>query len=635
MIRWPSPDALPGAFDGTTLQDWLPACSVFEALELVARTHGDRTALAFLATAGHARQPRETCYTDLLAGVARTANLFRDLDVGPNDVVAYLLPALTETHFVLWGAETAGIALPINPLLQAEDIAALLRAANAKVVVSFGPAPGVEVWAKALLARELAPCVRTLMRLGGGEAPEADADFATAFAAAAPQLRFTPPDLNDVAAYFHTGGTTGAPKLVMQTHRNQLAAAYGGAVAIGARPDDVMLNGLPLFHVAATIFGSLSMLIAGAKVVVLAPLGYRDPGIVAGFWHIASELRATLLGGVPTAFAAALAHDPGDADLSTVRASVCGAALTPVAVSTGVERVTGKPLREVYGMTECGGVICVDPVWTTRVQGSAGLPVAFCEVQARQLEASRASSTVCAAGETGVLVVRGPQVSPGYLGGTHSDELFTADRWLVTGDLGHVEADGRVFITGRAKDLIIRGGHNIDPAVIEECLRTHPEVADAAAVGMPDAYAGEVPVAYVALRPGSRLTEDALLEFAAARIAERPALPRVVRILDSLPLTAVGKPFKPALRLAAAKEHFHALLKDQPVAQMQVSDSPGQGLLLQVGWTGSLSEKAALVKQLQAYAVSVEFVAGGIDPGLPPIDSSAARDAGAGSGAGR
>ena len=368
-----------------------------------------------------------------------------------------------------------------------------------------------------------------------------------------------------------------------------------------------------MFHVAATIFGSLSMLIAGAKVVVLTPFGYRDPGIVAGLWRIAGELRATLLGGVPTAFAAALAHDPGDADLSAVRASVCGAALTPVAVSTGVERVTGKPMREVYGMTEFGGVICVDPVWTTRVQGSAGLPVAFCEVQARRFEATHSSSTLCNVGETGVLVVRGPQVSPGYLGGTLSDELLTADGWLVTGDLGRVDADGRVFITGRAKDLIIRGGHNIDPAVIEDCLRAHPDVADAAAVGMPDAYAGEVPMAYVVLRQGSNVTEEALLVFAAGRIAERPALPKFVRILDHFPLTAVGKPYKPALRLAAAREHFSVFLKDQPVSHFQVSHDSGRRLLLQIGWMGSLPEKTTLIERLQAYAVGVEFVTGGTE----------------------
>jgi len=612
-IRWPAPEALPAAFAGTTLQDWLPACSVFEALEMAAAAHGERTALAFLPHAAHQGPLPETRYTQLVEHVARAANLLRNLGVGPRDVVAYLLPALPETHYLLWGAETAGVALPINPLLSADDIAALLRAANAKVLVALGPTPGADIWAKAQAARALAPCVQTLMRLGGGGAPGADADFATAFAASAPRLGFAPPALDDPAAYYHTGGTTGAPKLAVHTHRNQLAAAYGGAAAIGAAPPDVMLNGLPLFHVAATIFGTLSMWLAGAQVLVLSPLGMRDAGIVAGFWRIAAERRATLLGGVPTAFAAALAQGTEGLDLSAVRASVCGAALTPQAVSAGVERLTGRPLREVYGMTECGGVICVDPVWAERVPGSAGLPVPFCEVQARRLGAL---ADACAPGEAGVLVVRGPQVTPGYLHAGDGAELFTPDGWLVTGDLGRVREDGRVFITGRAKDLIIRGGHNIDPAAIEDCLRAHPAVADAAAVGMPDAYAGEVPVAYVALRPGMDVSPQALHAFAAKHIAERPALPRWVRILDALPLTAVGKPFKPALRRMAALGHFQEVLCGTGIGGLDVADDPRRGRVLTVrlppGEAEGEAVRRAVLDRLGAYAVAVDFDQNGL-----------------------
>lgn len=611
MIRWPSPDSMPDALAGSTLRDWLPAQSVFQALQQVAATHGDRTALAFLPHAAHQGPPIGTTYRELVDHIARTANMLRHIGVGPRDVVAYVLPALPETHHILWGAETAGIALPINPLLKAEDIAALLSTAGAKVLVALGPTPGTDIWEKARRARELAPCVRTLMSLGKGEAPGADADFAKSVSASSPQLTFEPPASEDAAAYFHTGGTTGAPKLVIQTHRNQLAAAYGGAVSIGARPEDVMLNGLPMFHVAATIFGSLSMLLAGAQVVILSPAGVRDPNIVASFWRIAGELRATLLGGVPTSFAAALAHPPGDANLSSVRANVCGAALTPAAVSAGVERVTGKPLREVYGMTECGGVICVDPVWTERVNGSAGLPVAFCEVQARAIESGQVGQRVCAAGEPGVIVVRGPNVSPGYLQHEHNVGLFTADGWLVTGDLGRVDADGRVFITGRLKDLIIRGGHNIDPAVIEACLRQHPCVADAAAVGMPDAYAGEVPVAYVSLKPETRCSEAELRDFAAQRIAERPALPRFVKVLPQLPLTAVGKPYKPALRLAAAQAHFSEILASHPVDRLEVTDVAGRGMTVNVHLSPEVSDGVAacqaITELMRAYNVRLAF----------------------------
>lgn len=615
MIRWPVPGTLPQALQGSTLQDWLPAGSVFEALQIGAATHGERVALTFLPRADHAGRPLEVTHGELAQHVARVANLLRGLGVGPQDVVAYMLPALPETHFLLWGAETAGIAMPINPLLQAEDIAALLNAANAKVLVAPGPTPGADLWAKARAARTLAPCVHTLMRLGGGEAAHADVDFAVTFATASPTLAFAPPGLDDVAAYFHTGGTTGAPKLAVHSHRNQLAAAFGGAVAIGAGPSDVMLNGLPMFHVAATIFGSLSMLLAGARVLVPSPLGYRDPMVMSGIWRIAAAHRVTLLGGVPTSFAAALAQDAQGVDLSAVRASVCGAALTPPAVSAGIERVTGKPLREVYGMTECGGVICVDPVWTERVPRSAGLPIAFCEVQARPLQDGRPGEAPCAPGESGVLVVRGPQVTPGYLQAEHDATLFTPDGWLITGDLGHLQHDGRVFITGRAKDLIIRGGHNIDPAVIENCLRSHPAVVEASAVGMPDAYAGEVPVAYVTLKPGQSICEDELREFAAMHVAERPALPRWIRILDALPLTEVGKPYKLALKAAAAQTHFETVLSDLPVAGLHVSHDAAGGLKVTLRLQGHAdapeqereAARATVTERLRSYPVQLEI----------------------------
>ena len=142
---------------------------------------------------------------------------------------------------------------------------------------------------------------------------------------------------------------------------------------------------------------------------------------------------------------------------------------------------------------------------------------------------------------------------------------------------GYVDATGRVFITGRAKDLIIRGGHNIDPAVIEECLMRHHGVADAGAVGMPDAYAGEVPVAYVTLRQGVSVTEDELLAFAKAAINEPPALPRRLFVLERLPMTAVGKIYKPALRQDCTRRHLLEVLQGEPITVLAVREEPGRG----------------------------------------------------------
>jgi fatty-acyl-CoA synthase len=416
-----------------------------------------------------------------------------------------------------------------------------------------------------------------------------------------------------VAAYFHTGGTTGAPKLVIHTHRNQLAAAYGGAWAVGAGVDDAIVNGLPMFHVASAIFCSLAMFVAGSEVVILSPAGFRNPLIVANFWHIVERTGTTIVGGVPTALSAVVKVDPNGANLGRVRLNISGASLLPHSVAEQMEQLTGMPMREVYGMTESGGVICVDPVSRERVLGSAGCPIPFCEVEARPLqETASASSRSCPPGQPGVLVVRGPNVTPGYKDAAQSATLFTEDGWLITGDVGYVDASGRVFITGRAKDLIIRSGHNIDPAVIEECLMRHPAVAEAAAVGMPDAYAGEVPVAYVTLRQGLCVTEEELLAFAKGAISEPPALPRRLFVLEQLPATAVGKIYKPALRQHCARRHLLEVLQGEPITDLVVSEEPGRGHVVRIA-LGVADEGAAeearrrIAADLKGYLLTLEW----------------------------
>jgi len=576
--RSPSPTiGAPGP--GVGFEDWVAATHVFDAITQTQGRCGGKTAITFIATDPDA-PARKLSYTELLDGIARTANALRSLGLRRGDVVAYMLPSLAETQFVLWGAATAASALPLNPLLKAEEIASLCRAAGARALVALGPLPGTETWDKAKRVKALVPVLRVLIQVGGKKGA-CDAEvhlLADLLRSSPPQLTFSDrPGLDDVAAYFHTGGTTGAPKLVVHTHRNQLAAAYGGAWAAGVGADDVIVNGLPMFHVASAIFCSLAMFAAGAEVVILSPAGFRNPRIVADFWRIVARTGTTIVGGVPAALAAVAKVDPQGADLSRVRVNYCGASPMPRSVAEQMERLTTKPVREVYGMTECGGVICVDPVSRPRVIGSAGCPIPFCEVQARSPDATSAAAQACLPGEPGMLVVRGPNVTPGYKDAAPSATLFTADGWLITGDVGYIDATGRVFIAGRAKDLIIRSGHNIDPAVIEECLMRHPAVADAGAVGMPDAYAGEVPVAYVTLRQGACVTEEQLLAFAKADIPEPPALPRRLFVVEQLPTTAMGKVCKPALRQDCTRRLLLELLQGEPVAALVVREEPGRG----------------------------------------------------------
>ena len=179
--------------------------------------------------------------------------------------------------------------------------------------------------------------------------------------------------------------------------------------------------------------------------------------------------------------------------------------------------------------------------------GSVGLALPFTTVQV-----IGDAGEVLGDMEAGILRLQGPNVGPGYTDAVNNAGVFVEGGWLVTSDIGHRDRNGYLHVTGRSKDVIIRSSHNIDPAVIEDALLRHPAVLMAAAVGAPDEYAGEMPVAFVSLRPGSQASGAELSEFAQRFIPERPAFPKTITVLSALPMTAIGKLFKPALRVAAA-----------------------------------------------------------------------------------
>src|SRR5271165_6879961 len=298
--------------EGATFDKWVGVRNVYEAILRSAATHGAKTAITLLGNDLEA-SPLRLSYAQLANGVMRMANAVRALGLRRNDVVAYMLPSLPETQFVLWGSETAASALPLNPLLKAEEIAGLCRSAGVRVLVALGPQPGAEIWQKAQRVKDMLPSVETLIQVAGE--PLVDRrdvrQLSDLLREQPAQLNFRDlPGPDDTAAFFHTGGTTGAPKLAIHTHRNQLAAAFGSACAAAAGPDDVIVNGLPMFHVAGTIFCGLAMFVAGAEVVILTPSGFRNPRVVADFWRIVERTGARMVGGVPTSLSAVVKVDP-------------------------------------------------------------------------------------------------------------------------------------------------------------------------------------------------------------------------------------------------------------------------------------------------------------------------------------
>ena len=532
----------------------IPYRSPYEVLSHGAKTFGDQDALRFLHTGDPDTAFDVYSYRDLLDQVGRAANAFHRLGVKRGESVAFLLPSIPHAYFTLFGAETVAHACPINYLLQADHIAELLSSANATVLVALGPHESLDIWSKAAALKDLCPNLRHVLSVG--EHVDGFDRLEDLMAAEhANELMFEPPRHRDgIAAYFHTGGTTATPKLTQHTQGNQVHAAWGAAQMYGMHAGDVIINGFPLFHVAGSFVYGLSAFVAGATIVLPTLLGMRNPTMVRHYWSAVERHKVTLLAGVPTVMTTLLNVPIQGQDVSSVRCMLTGGSPLPTELAAQFEAQYQWPVRNILGMTESAGVISIVPFAGERVPGSCGLRLPFTQIKVVALRDDEPDITrECAAGQTGVVLIKGPNVSPGYTDPKRNAGTFTPDGWLISGDLGYISERGELHINGRAKDVIIRSSHNIDPVAIEEVLLSHPAVENAAAVGAPDGYAGELPVAFVTLKPGQSVTGEDLLNYAAPLIPERPAIPKSITIIDTMPMTPIGKIFKPALRVLATR----------------------------------------------------------------------------------
>ena len=492
--------------------------------------------------------------------MTRAANLFAALGVATDRPAAFVLPNLPETHFTIWGGEAAGVALAINPMLEPRQIADLLRSARASVLVTLAPALNPKAWP--VLAAELA----SLPDLGAIafvdmadylDAEQREAARASIQAAATnaglkvvnlrDAMREQPSDrliagreirADDISSYVCTGGTTGAPKIAVRTHRNEVFDAWAAAQMLETQgAPRVILCGLPLFHVNGQLVTGLQPWMRGDHVVLATPEGYRGKNIIPRFWEIVARFRVSTFSGVPTLYSAVLETPIGDNDLSSLKFAICGAAPMPLALIRAFEAKTGVKIIEGYGLTEGACVSSLNPPEGERLPGSIGLPIPYQRMAAVILGGEGRFERMAETNEIGVIAINGPNVFSGYLDPRHNSALWIdidGERWLNTGDLGRRDANGYFWLAGRRKELIIRGGHNIDPKIIEDALQKHPAVAVVAAIGSPDAYAGELPVAYVQLKPGLVATEAELIEHAARTIPEKAAVPKRVKISSSL-----------------------------------------------------------------------------------------------------
>src|SRR5687768_9174475 len=296
------------------LEQALTVRSTYEIFRNSAQAFGNKTALTFLRTGNPAHEPIRWSYAGLLRGIHQTANLLHRLGVGPQDAVAVLLPGCLEYHLALWGGEAAGIVQPLNPLLTDEKLVALMTAGRAKVLIAYGSDSESGMWSKAMRLRGQVPTLTTVLRVAphdeapgtAGALPEGVAEFNTLRAAQPADRLVSGRDIapTDIAAYFHTGGTTGAPKLARHSHGAQVFTAWASVKLQGLKSSDVTINGYPLFHVAGVLPASLSALSAGVEVIIPTAQLMRNKQVLANYWRLVEKYRPTSLSAVPTVLAA-------------------------------------------------------------------------------------------------------------------------------------------------------------------------------------------------------------------------------------------------------------------------------------------------------------------------------------------
>jgi fatty-acyl-CoA synthase len=480
--------------------------STYDVFARSAARWPDSVALAFVPDGDSGATAVEVTYRELLGKVTQAANALHALGVGADDVVSYVLPNLPETHYAIWGGQAAGIVNAVNPLLEPGHIAHILNAVESKVLVTLGPTLGESLWRKIEAVRRQVPSLRSVLVVGeerpladdvlpfGGELERQPADRLVSGRA----IR-----RDELASCFHTGGTTGLPKVARHTHLNELANAWSAGVMSGLSASDTLLCGLPLFHVNGVVVTGLAPFMVGARVVLLGADGFRSKTTIGHFWRNVARFRATFFSAVPTVYSMLLATPIDGSDVSSLRYAICGAAAMPPELIRTFEIATGLKILEGYGLTEGTCVSAVNPRDGERRNGSIGFRVPYQQTKTVVLGGDGGYERDCATDEMGHLVIKGPNVFPGYREERANRGIWIGDGWLDTGDLARQDADGRIWLTGRQKDLIIRGGHNIDPSMIEEAMMAHPAVQLAAAVGRPDAYAGELPGSTSRCAPGT------------------------------------------------------------------------------------------------------------------------------------
>ncbi|AKU17588.1 long-chain-fatty-acid--CoA ligase [Luteipulveratus mongoliensis] len=469
-----------------------------------------------------ALRPDETTfsYADVAEASARVAGLLVAQGVRPGDRVALMLPNVPPFAAIYYGVLRAGgVVVPMNPLLKGREIAYHLSDSGARLLFAW------ETAAEEATAGAAGTEAGVVTVTADG--------FTALLAAQAPAYDVVDRADDDTAVILYTSGTTGRPKGAELTHLNLIRnVEVSLADLLRLTEDDVIFGGLPMFHAFGQTCALNVAMATGASVLLLPRFDARAAADLLARHH------ATVFAGVPTMYAAllGLAETP---ELPDLRVCVSGGAALPVEVLRRFEERFGCAVLEGYGLSETSPVASFNRPDQERRPGSIGTPVTGV-----QMAIVDGAGTPVTTGEVGEIVIRGHNIMKGYWDKPDATaDVLSADGWFRTGDMGRIDEDGFFFVVDRKKDLVIRGGFNVYPREIEEVLYEHPDVAEAAVIGIPHSDLGEEIGAAVALRPGSTVTEDELRAHVKAQVAPYK-YPRVVWFVDALPKGPTGKILK-------------------------------------------------------------------------------------------
>jgi fatty-acyl-CoA synthase len=566
----------------------------FMMLQEVAQRRFDHPALVYRRSVND-REPTVMSYGELVRQTACAIGALRKVGIREDDGIGILLPAIPEAVVALLAASSVGVAFPLNLLLAPDAMRAQLELARVRAAFVLGPHPVLDVSRRLSQITSRLPALETIVEVPAGKREAGDAWSAFLQGGDSDASFVGNPDR--VAALFHTGGTTGDPKLAQLSARNIAAGALMMAAAARWRESDRACSGLPMFHVGGAISCGLSVLSSGATLILPSLLGARDPDVVTGIWKLLDDVAASVLVMVPTSLAAIVDIPVGNVAMSALRAVCTGASPLPRELGMRIEAKLGRPVCQIYGMTELSGCCTAQPCDGQFREPGVGFVPPLLELQLRDPDGRGAAR--------GEVYMRGPNSFKGYRSSSGVSGQPNED-WVGSGDLGAFLPDGQLRLLGRSKDIIIRGGHNIDPLMIEEVAQQHPAVRVSAAAPMPDGYAGELPVLYVALKAGHCASEEEIEAFVGERIAEPPARPKRVFIVDDLPLTPLGKIARYKLRQTAALYRAQLEVERMPVAELRCDDATAK--IIRVRWRQRPSDEALrdLMKRVGALGLTIE-----------------------------